>query len=480
MIGVSLAKYVEGLEEGTRGEAVQRKAHRTVWRVDEGEGPGWHAKRGAGPKRAEIRREARNARIAWESGFGARVLADGEWRGAEWLVTETVDGDPWPMLYDTGLNSRPCEIDLAALLRRLHDAGFSFPDLAPHHVLRCVDPARIVLIDLARMEVSPRPVPADVRARDLAAFLFGGGPNWLGWSYRACRIRLVRDATGASGRDLRRMCDLVERGMFRLASRTRWRRDATFVSPFLCDVIEEATGREIAEPRRDTVLAPGRTELVRKLPDRENRRIDDASDGTPAAWVKVFPPVARGWSPAMREVAAIDLFQRSGILVNHLAAFSEDTQAGSFVAVAHCEDGMPLDDVLRFGASPRERRALARGTAAIWRRMRDRGLRHRDAYACHVFARRTGPPEEFELRLIDLTRAGRAPWPKERWFVKDAAQLWHGSRLAGATATDAARWLRAYFREDRLSAAAKRFARKVAAKERSIEARAARRRKRAR
>jgi hypothetical protein len=230
--------------------------------------------------------------------------------------------------------------------------------------------------------------------------------------------------------------------------------------------------------------------------------------------VKVFPPTKTGFSPAMRELAAIDLFQRAGILVNRVAAYAEDVDKGSMVAVKAAA-GEPLDDLLRRGVSVAERRALAVQTARIWRRMRECGLRHRDAYPCHVFAARFGvppsggiaarptnvPPEggtpnpaapgiddvrtgadlaptRHELRLIDMTRAGKAPFPKERWFIKDAAAFWHGLPKPPVTRTDAVRWLREYFRIDRLDARAKRFARRVAAKERRVAARQARKRAR--
>jgi hypothetical protein len=268
----------------------------------------------------------------------------------------------------------------------------------------------------------------------------------------------------------------------------------------------------------DALLDRRGMEVVRTLPDRENRRLDTRDDGRPLFFVKVFPPTKSGWSPAMREVAAIDLFQRAGILVNRLAAYAEDVDKGSMVAVKAAR-GEPLDDLLRRGVSVAERRALAAQTARIWRRMRECGLRHRDAYPCHLFvapwgaagaeddprlvgarlasplpssgnrpaegATQVSPPQgsrqtapRFELRLIDMTRAGKAPFPKERWFVKDAAALWHGLPKPPVTRTDAVRWLREYFRIERLDARAKRFARRVAAKERRIAARQARKAKR--
>jgi hypothetical protein len=160
-------------------------------------------------------------------------------------------------------------------------------------------------------------------------------------------------------------------------------------------------------------------------------------------------------------------------------AYGEDVDRGSFVVVRGCA-GEPLDDLLRAGVTPAERRVLARETGRLYGRLRRGRLRHRDAYPCHVFTARLPSSEEgtpsFELRLIDLTRAGRAPHPRERWYVKDAAQLWHGLPRPPVTATDAVRWLRAYFGIPRLDARAKRFARRVAAKEARIRARQERKR----
>jgi hypothetical protein len=307
--------------------------------------------------------------------------------------------------------------------------------------------------------------------------------------------------------------EAVDRRVAAIASRTRWRHEfwrATqeFMATF------RAAGPRRGEFEPADLLSGEGTTLVRRLPDRANRTLGRGPDKRPLYFVKVFPRTRSGWSPAMREFAAVDLFQRAGILVNRLAAYAEDVEKGSMVAVAAAR-GEPLDDLLRRGVSVPERRALAVETARIWRRMRECGLRHRDAYPCHLFAapwvaagdaggpdlvgarlasplavakagaRQVSPPQEqgsatprHELRLIDLTRAGHAPFPKERWFVKDAAALWHGLPKPPVTRTDAVRWLREYFRIDRLDARAKRFARRVASKEARIAARQARKSKR--
>jgi hypothetical protein len=348
--------------------------------------------------------------------------------------------------------------------------------------------------------------PASSRPSDVAAFVFGS-PD--AWSSRLRRVRFLRDVSGCRAGAFAAFLEAVDRRVAALAARARWRREFWRATPDFMTTFRAARPRREAFKAADLLSGEGTT-LVRRLPDRENRTLGRGTDKRPLYFVKVFPRTKSGWSPAMREFAAVDLFQRAGILVNRLAAYAEDVEKGSMVAVAAAR-GEPLDDLLRRGVSVPERRALAVETARIWRRMRECGLRHRDAYPCHLFAApwlgtvpasgtvpalsRSGDrrrsvvtagtvpeagtvPWRHELRLIDMTRAGRAPFPKERWFVKDAAALWHGLPKPPVTRTDAVRWLREYFRIDRLDARAKRFARRVASKEARIAARQARKSKR--
>lgn len=464
-----LARYVDGLVEGRRGRLVQRQKDRSVWRVEE-DGRDWFAKRGVTAKRRrEIARETENARALEAAGRGAPVLAAGRHASAQWLVTANAGRSFETEIWRGEWKRDGLLRDLAALVRWLHDRGWTFPDLTEEHVR--VGEGELRLIDVARLRRGPRAASIPARAADLAAFLFSMTPSSMGdWGLtRAERVRLLRESSGLAGAELRKLCRLVDARIDALASRTRWRHgvfklpDDEFGSAVRCD----------ETPPFERLMSGADSTLVRRLPDRENRTLGRGPDGRPLFFVKVFPPTAKGWSPAMREVAAIDRFQRAGLLVNRLAAYAEDVDKGSLVAV-RAAAGEPLDDCLRRGVSAAERRALAVQTARIWRRMRECGLRHRDAYPCHLFAARTATPPRFELRLIDMTRAGEAPFPRERWFVKDAAALWHGLPRPPVTRTDAVRWLREYFRVPRLDARAKRFARRVAAKERRIAARQAR------
>jgi hypothetical protein len=482
---------------------VQRQKDRSVWRVEE---PGriWFAKCGRTRKRRrEIEREVENACALAESNFGARVIAAGRWGSATWIVT----ADAGDLLRGRMLDAdrrRPLLTAAAAFIRRFHEAGFAAPDMTHEH-LRFRDDG-IVLIDVARLERHGGAAPVSSIARDLARLLFSWEMGIRDLS-RIEAVRLVRDATATSGAPARRLWARIEREVDRLRRRTRWRHAHTSMEPEYYRLHGSLSGcdeRPSPSSWFGFVTCDRGMEVVRTLPDRENRTLGRGPDGKPLFFVKVFPPTKQGWSPAMRELAAIDLFQRAGILVNRVAAYAEDVDKGSMVAVTAAR-GEPLDDLLRRGVSVAERRALAVETARIWRRMRECGLRHRDAYPCHVFAApwasvgvppsggssiasgkandpaEAGTPTEgrrHELRLIDLTRAGKAPFPKERWFVKDAAALWHGLPKPPVTRTDAVRWLREYFRIGRLDARAKRFARRVASKEARIAARQKRKSKR--
>lgn len=444
---------------------VHEKRERAVFRVEVAGRVGF-AKRGTGSKRREVRREASVHRSLLDRGLPViDVLAAGDEGDATWLVTAAAPGAPLAELLVDAVErgdhrERRRLLRVAAgALAVFHRADVSFADATATHLFVAGDRAH--WIDLARATVHRLGLGEGTRARDLAALLFSVPP---GVASRRERVRWLRDATGRSGDDLRALWPAVERRLRRLARRTRWRhRYATADAGLRRDLS--------ARPLFDALLDGHGWTVLRTLDDRENRCL-----GTPGStyFAKRYPAVASGWSPGMTEILAADLFQRAGVPCCHVVGYAEDVERGS-VAVTRAVPGRPLDDWLREGASPAARRDVARRLGVLFGRLRSAGLRHRDAYACHVFVAPRADGSH-ELHLIDLTRAGPAPFPAERWFVKDASQLWHGLRGTSATRQDAVRFLQAYFGLARLDATAKRFARRVVAKERRIEARQRRKR----
>jgi tRNA A-37 threonylcarbamoyl transferase component Bud32 len=469
------AEWVEGLVEGRRGTLVHQKPQRAVWRVEE-DGRTWYAKRGNRAKAREIAREARwLERLLRADVPVSRLIAAGLYAGGYWVVTDAVPGralhHPLREAVLAGDAPRVRRLLAAAahVARRLHDEGFRLPDLTAAHILvdESTDSVAASLIDVARTAAPMGGVGPSARAQDLAALLFSL-PYEVG---RGARARLLREATGGRGDALRSLTRRIDSAVRHLALRTRWRHGFAGASVGVRTAITALRGEE-PDDLYDALMDPSGMEVVRTLPDRENRRFD-APDGT-TYFMKTYPPVTRGMSPAMDELRGIDRLSRAGVPVCRHEAYGEDVDRGSFVVVRGCP-GEPLDDLLRAGSTPAERRALAIEVAAMYSGMRAARLRHRDAYPCHVFVDRLAPGGDgaprFSMRLIDLTRAGRAPHPRERWYVKDAAQLLHGIPDGSISRTDALRWLRAYFGIERLDPRARRFARRVVVKEARIRRR---------
>ena len=482
------SEWVTGLVEGRRGTLVQEKRNRSVWRVEE-RGRVWFAKRGGRSKAREVAREARwLERLAAADVAVSQLLAAGPYAGGFWVVTAPAPGSALSESLAAALlaDDRPRIrrlLDAAAVVTRaLHEAGFRFPDLSASHVFveeneraeendEC-DPPTATLIDVARVAAPLGGVGLRARAEDLAALLFS-----LPFGVeRGARARFLRAATGWGGADLRSLTRRLDAAVRHVASRTRWRHEYAGASNGVHDALTALrSSAEHASPEPSlfaTLLDPTGMEIVRTLPDRENRRFDGPGDAR--YFMKTYPPVDGGFSPAMQELRGIDRLSRAGVPVCRAEAYGEDVVEGSFVVVRGCP-GEPLDDLLRRGVTSAERRELARATAEILARMRRARLRHRDAYPCHFFVDRLPPAPDgtprFDVRVIDLTRAGRAPHPRERWYVKDASQLWHGIPRDAITRTDAVRWLRAYFGIPRLDVKAKRFARRVIVKEARIRRR---------
>ncbi len=488
------SEWVTGLVEGHRGTLVQEKRNRSVWRVEE-HGRVWFAKRGGRSKAREVAREARwLERLLAADVAVSQLLAAGPYAGGFWVVTAPAPGSALSeslaaaLLADDQRRIRGLLGAAAVVTRALHEAGFRFPDLSASHVFveesevteetgergECgeCDPPTATLIDVARVAAPLGGVGLRARAEDLAALLFS-----LPFGVeRGARARFLRDATGWGGDDLRSVTRRLDAAVRHLASRTRWRHEYAGASKGVRDALTalrgDAADGSPAPSLFTTLLDPTATEIVRTLSDRENRRFD-GPDGT-RYFMKTYPPVGGGFSPAMHELRGIDRLSRAGIPVCRAEAYGEDVDEGSFVVVRGCP-GEPLDDLLRRGVTLAERRELARATAEILARMRRARLRHRDAYPCHFFVDRLSPASDgtprFDVRVIDLTRAGRAPHPRERWYVKDASQLWHGIPRDAITRTDAVRWLRTYFGIPRLDFTAKRFARRVIVKEARIRRR---------
>jgi hypothetical protein len=104
----------------------------------------------------------------------------------------------------------------------------------------------------------------------------------------------------------------------------------------------------------------------------------------------------------------------------------------------------------------KQRRIFIRELAQFVRHFHDLGYRHRDLYLSHIFRNTQG-----ELFLIDLARAFQPVLRKERFQIKDLAQLYFSLPRHAFSRTDRLRLYLAYVNRERLWARDKAFIKKI-------------------
>ena len=403
-------------------------------------------------------------------------------------------------------------------VRRLHDGGFSFPDLYAKHIyLEGMEAGqvRVVLIDVSRLrrvtvrrrweDLAALYVTTDtpcVTARDRLRVLktyFGGAwrsalPAVLALAERRRgrgqdpRLLAVR-RPGAAGED--RIVSL-DGGRLLVNEAFLPALDAAGLKTFEA-VMTLAGGEEYR-------VVPGRSTVRVELPDPRGGRL--------AVFIKRYThapccPVLRCLlrldpprSFADRELRSVFRVLDAGIPSMRWVALGEERPAsgaaqrsclvteeiaGAVQADKYCEAAFGGD---RSREALVRKRNLVRAMAALARRLHCAGLVHRDFYLCHILVRPVegqGPA----LHLIDLARLGRSRGcAPARWVVKDLAALlfssWPSSathiRSAVFTRTDAMRFALEYFQTPHLAPGQKRLVTRIIRKARWIARREERRR----
>jgi tRNA A-37 threonylcarbamoyl transferase component Bud32 len=411
-------------------------------------------------KGREVRREREAMRLLAE-GDGpdpVPLLAHGEGdRGAFLISAAPPAARPLPeaLAVLEGPERHALVRHLGRRVRALHDRGLTCPDLLAHHLLVGL-PDRVFLLDAARLARRSGRRP---RARDLAELALSAPfrstrrtdvVRFLA-AYLSARPGLNRPFLAAVRREHRR---LSLRGRHRRGRLTAAPEDLVFLERHGIRTFEDLLGYR----------GPGAVRL-RILPDRENWRMEFEDR---VFFVKRHEPVG-GFreTPAGTEWEAIDLLARSGIRAMRPFALGEDVERGSTIWVVR-SPGRPLDDLLRLeNVSHTLRRELILEAADILRRLRTFEIHHRDMYCCHLMA---DPEAGFGERLtvIDLQRVRQKRGLRERWYVKDMAELLHSAPRPPVTGADLVRFLRRTFAVGKLGPREKAFARKVIAKAASI------------
>jgi heptose I phosphotransferase len=405
---------------------------------------------------------------------------------------------------------RAVAVAVGRAVRRLHDAGFSFPDLYGKHLfLQNLDgkEPRVVLIDPQRLR---RRAPWR-RARDLAALSVSTRPQGASRTDRL-RVLLAYLGTDRLTPAARQFIGRVERVAARIPGRGQ--------DPHLMPSRRDGRGQETLQPvdggrlRVATSLLPalqaaGLATLDALMAfsggkpyrDKEGRstvrlELPDPAGGTRVLFLKRYRKVpwrtqvrrTLAWKPpssfAEAEARAILRTDDAGVPTLRRLAVGEtltrrgreersclltEEIAGAVEADTYCEKA--------FGGAPSPAAMAAKRRfigllAERARRFHDARLTHRDFYLCHFLVRPAtdGDPA---MHLIDLQRviAHRGALPR-RWRVKDLGSLLFssrpgpGTRIRSAvfTRTDALRFAHAYFGVGRLTPEQKDLLREVLAK----------------
>ena len=419
---------------------------------------------------------------------------------------------------------------VGAAVRRLHGAGFSFPDLYAKHLYmerhRGGVP-RIVLIDVQRLRrFLPWLAAEDLAALYVSAEALGVTPRDR---LRVLRAHSAERRLGDEARGLaRRIRHLAERmpGRGQDPNLLESRRSAP---PGMVPPCEERkttvdAGRlKINEAFRpaleaaglmtlDAIMAMPGGEVFRDVPGRSTVRIEllGPAGGTRALFVKRYTAVPwrtklrrtfslnRPVSLAGAEVRALVRVVSAGIATVRRVAVGEELSHGgrserSCIVTEEIAGATQADKFCEaaFGGNPSrekiaEKRRLILAIARLARRLHAARLSHRDFYLCHILIRPVSGGDPI-LYLIDLQRVthhrrgiGR------RWIVKDLGALLFSSRPSAAThirsavftRTDAVRFAREYFAVPRLGDEHKAILRSIIRKAPRIAAHEARRRRR--
>lgn len=179
----------------------------------------------------------------------------------------------------------------------------------------------------------------------------------------------------------------------------------------------------------------------RNIPERENCTLDIIRPALPTRrlHVKRFRPSHRDF--AREEAAGVALLQRAGIQTTPLVATARLPDGRGFIITDDLAGFAPLDRLVA-GGFPFEQ--AIEPTAALAARLHDAGLRHRDLYLCHFFAR-IEDDAVAELALIDAARVSRLPrFFASRWIVKDLAQFRFSTTTLPVSDDQRDRWLGRY------------------------------------
>jgi heptose I phosphotransferase len=246
----------------------------------------------------------------------------------------------------------------------------------------------------------------------------------------------------------------------------------------------------------ESVMSTHRGQLLRSLPDRENWRLElhDAHPQprgaylkrhhvrTVAGWLRAKVGASPGQTAGRVEARNVARLSRAGIAAMRLIAYGEklrgDGLLESFVLTEELVGYTQLDHFLRQRFAARETECptkrdhqlaqLIHDVAAVASKFHKLGYNHRDLYCCHFFIKEPSPGR-FKVNLIDLQRVEHRHRFRQRWLVKDLAQLAYSAPRERISTTQRLAFIKHYLGVRRLRQQDKRLIRAILAKQRLME-----------
>jgi hypothetical protein len=174
-------------------------------------------------------------------------------------------------------------------------------------------------------------------------------------------------------------------------------------------------------------------------------------------------------TPAEREVKAALALAQQGIATPIPVAYGHSRNRGtaqkSFVVTA-AVPGDSLENFFRRQIAWKEKLNIIDAVALLARKFHEDGWCHRDFYLCHIFI--SQGDHEMKLTLIDLARVFRPRWRRERWRIKDLAQLNYSAPKNIFSRSARMRFVHEYFGCAKFSSVQKNILRKIIKKTESI------------
>lgn len=214
---------------------------------------------------------------------------------------------------------------------------------------------------------------------------------------------------------------------------------------------------ELAIDSAEQVFVDERLRVWRNLPDRDNSTLDATLANGRTVRLHVKRDKFKRSEPMALEARGIGLLESAGIASAPLVAYGDTPDGKTFVITENLDGYSSADRLLERGEALEP---ITDAMVEIAAQLHRANLHHRDLYANHFYLRPNNAGG-YEVRLIDAARVKPLPgWFRERWIVKDVAQLHFSIQRFVKSPEDSNHLLRRYC-ELAGRTAASRFLRRV-------------------